>query len=233
VRRQAGEAGDLAAVELAEFGEAGDQHGGDDGTDARDGAQAAALLGELGVGGEEGLDLGLDGGEVARQHLEQASDLVRDPALCGLARTVLLAADHGHQVVAAGDQGREPSAVGVKDRGGRELQRPAHGRQHLGIDPVGLGQPAAGTSELAGLARVHPGVRHTGPGQCLRQRPLVAAGGLEDHQRAARSSRKAGQRRAGRGDPFAPSGGEMKDVDPVLGDIDADEVLWQGHGACP
>jgi transposase len=26
---------------------------------------------------------------------------------------------------------------------------------------------------------------------------------------------------------------DPKHVDPVLGDIDADEVLWQGHGACP
>jgi len=28
-------------------------------------------------------------------------------------------------------------------------------------------------------------------------------------------------------------GGEVMDVDPILGDIDAEEVLWHCHGACP
>jgi len=34
-------------------------------------------------------------------------------------------------------------------------------------------------------------------------------------------------------DAFMFRRGKMKDVDPDLGNIDADKVLWQGHWACP
>ena len=54
--------------------------------------------------------------------------------------------------------------------------------QDLGVDPVGLGQPAGGLGEVAGLAGVDRGDRDAGDLQGGDQGQLQAAGGLDDDQ---------------------------------------------------
>jgi hypothetical protein len=54
---------------------------------------------------------------------------------------------------------------------------------HRRVQPVGLGQPARGTSEGPHLARVDDRDRQAGRGQGRREADLHAAGGLEHHQR--------------------------------------------------
>ena len=170
---------------------------------------------------------------MALQHLEKLRDFTCDPGIAGGPRAVLLGPDQRHEIVAAGHEVGQPGAVGVGGRGGRKFQRPAHPGQHLGIDAVGLGQPARRTRILPRLPGVDAGAVDLCVSQGFGQRALVAARGFDDDKGAFRRAGKAGKRLFRHENPFVLPGREGIGVDPAFGDIDADDVLWQGHGACP
>jgi hypothetical protein len=98
--------------------------------------------------------------------------------------------------------------------------------QDLGVDAVGLGQPAGRLGEVTGLAGVDGSGRYAGGLQCGHQGQLQAAGGLDDDQgrgEGLESGDQGGD--AGRVVGVAghlmtgPGGG----IEVGLGDIDADE----------
>ena len=94
-------------------------------------------------------------------------------------------------------------------RGSGRTPRPKATRT-VGVDAVGLGQPAGGLGEVAGLAGVDHGGRQAGDGQGRRGQ-LQAAGGLEDDQargRVAGVGRPGRRCRPGRwrGGPSWPPG---------------------------
>ena len=106
--------------------------------------------------------------------------------------------------------------------------------QGLGVDPIGLGQPAGGLGEVAGLARVDRRDRDLGDLQGGDQGQLEPAGGLDDDQgrgQGLESGDQGGD--AGRvvgiaGHSFGA--GPDGRVEIGLGDIDADECGLGIHG---
>ena len=117
---------------------------------------------------------------------------------------------HGDQLASAGGQGGELGArrIGRDPRLGPH--RGCERGDHLGIDPIGLGQPAGRAREVADLARIDHGDPMPQLGQQRRDLVLQAAGGLEHDQRlVANITEPAGQRPqpvpgGGDGEPGAP-----------------------------
>lgn len=106
-----------------------------------------------------------------------------------------------------------------------QFQSRPHPRQQGSIDAVGPGKSAGGAGELAGMARIDPGEGYPGFAQGINQRRLLAAGGFENHL-AAGAVRGEGGERLGLGrQVIVTPGSGVENVDPVLGDIDADEGL--------
>jgi hypothetical protein len=96
----------------------------------------------------------------------------------------------------------------------------------LGIQAVGLGQPAHRPREAADLARVDHRDRQAGRGQGRREADLHAAGGLEHDERWLKRDQTLDQRRyllLAIVDREARAGRAQVYIEPVLGDIDADE----------
>ena len=156
-----------------------------------------------------------------------------DPRIARLLHPVCLAPEHIAQVIAPRHQIGQPNPCRVARRRRPEFQRPAHLGQHLRIHPVGLGQPSGGAGKLARLARIDPSEGGARFAQRLHERALITTGGFQHHQRAARLCRKALQRPSLAGNPTAPSVRKDVNVDPVLGDVDADDVLCHDKRACP
>jgi hypothetical protein len=102
------------------------------------------------------------------------------------AEAVRLGDAHGHELAAARHQGLEGQARGVLEwtHGRSDGLREAGDR--LGIDTVGLGQPAGGAGEVAHLARVDHRDRQPGGGELGGEAGLQAARGLEHDQRRAK-----------------------------------------------
>ena len=67
------------------------------------------------------------------------------------------------------------------------------------------------------------------PGQRLGQRSLVTARGFQHNETAFRALGKPRKGLFCHGNPLRFSGGEVKYVNPVFGNIDADDILWQSH----
>jgi hypothetical protein len=111
--------------------------------------------------------------------------------------------------------------------------------EHARVDAVRLGEPAEGTGEVAHLAGVDDRDGHARGGERRHDWGLVAAGGLEHHERGAAADRRergepgGGARvAAGRGVVRGrrTAGGAGGEVDVRLGDVDA-EVQRIGHVA--
>jgi hypothetical protein len=139
--------------------------------------------------------------------------------------------------VALGDQHPEqpapPRQEGAEVAGGLVRQGP-RGRSHrlreagdrLGVEAVGLRQPPGGAREGAHLAGIDDRDRQAGRGQGRREADLQPAGGLEHDERRSRGGQALGEPRHALVvvvDGEALAGGTRVDVEPVLGDVDADE----------
>ncbi len=144
-------------------------------------------------------------------------------------QTVPLCPDHRHQIVAPRHQFGQFHPFGRGGRGRLQLQRPAHPRQHFSIDPVGFGQLAGRAGIFPGVARVDAGKVGFEPGQRLGQRSLVTARGFQHNETAFRALGKPRKGLFCHGNPLRLRGGEVKYVNPVFGNIDADDILWQSH----
>ena len=102
----------------------------------------------------------------------------------------------------------------------------------LGIQAVGLGQSAHRPREAADLARVDHRHRQGSRGQGRGEADLQAAGGLEHDQRRLKGEQALDQRRyllLAVVDREALAGGAQVHLEPVLGDVDADEDRYLVH----
>ena len=119
-----------------------------------------------------------------RQFLLQPGDVgldARTHCRNGRTQTVLLAHQHGHYLVASGGQGDELLGIRVPQRAHRRTDRLGEMRQHLGIQGIGLGQPAGGSGKIAHLARID---HHHGQGRCRKRGHhghLQPSGGFQHH----------------------------------------------------
>jgi hypothetical protein len=143
----------------------------------------------------------------------------------------------GVAAVALGHQHPEQLAAPCHQRAqvpGRLVRQGAHRRpdrlgeagDRPGVQAVGLGQPAHGAGEGTDLARVD----HRDRQACCRQgrgeADLQAAGGLEHDERRGKRDQTLDQRRylpLIMVDREALPGGAQVDIEPALGDVDADE----------
>jgi hypothetical protein len=139
---------------------------------------------------------------------------------------VALGHQHLEQLPATRHQRRQAAGglVGQRPRGGSD--RLGEMRDRLGVQAVGLGQAPHRAGEGAHLARVDDRDRQAGRGQGRRQPDLQAAGGLEHDQRRREGGQALDQRRHAPlvvVDGEALAGRAQVDLEPVLGDVDADE----------
>ena len=214
-------------------GQARHQSGGEHRADAGHAFEACGAIGEVGLVLEMRRDLDLEARELAAQHAQDRVNLLAQEPIAGLAEALLLGLPHGDERVAPGDEFGQAGRGRIGWRGRARRQRPAELREDGGIGLVGLGEPAARPRELAGLARIDPRIGRAGGGQRPGERPLVAARGFEDDQRIARTGGEPPKLPRVGADAPGLAGREPVAVDPVLRDVDADHVLWQGHGAYP
>ena len=145
----------------------------------------------------------------------------------GLSLAVGLGCDHKIDVAPSRDEiGQRPDLrIGGICLG---LRPDALGKQgnQFGIEPIGLGESAYGTSKGPDLARVHDCQPQADPGQRRRDRDLETTGGLQDDELRGQTDEPRRQffqsicvaRQAER----LPARPQM-DVQMVLGNVDADE----------
>jgi hypothetical protein len=233
MRREAGEAGDLAAVERSKFRQAGQHRRPECRADAGHRTEALAGLCQGFTAGNQSLDLALDLLQVILQHLQKASDFCADPFVLRLLGAVLLGPDHGHKIAPAGDQIGQTDTVRFGWRGRSEVQRPAHLRQNLRIQLVRFGQLSGGAGKVTGLTRIDTGIGYSSLIKRLGQRTGISPGGFEHHESPRRHLGKARKRLLCRHNPRVLARGQGVNVDPIFGNIDADEIMWHSHGACP
>jgi hypothetical protein len=122
---------------------------------------------------------------------------------------------------------------------GRRVRQGAHRRPHgfgeagdrRGVQAVGLGQPTHGAGEGADLARVDDRDRQAGRGQGRGEADLHPAGGLEHDECRRERTQALDQRRHApvvMVEGGALAGRAQVDVEPVLGNVDADEHRRSG-----
>jgi hypothetical protein len=130
------------------------------------------------------------------------------------------------------DQRGQFLGLGVLPGPGGRLDRLAEAGQHLGIQGVGLGQPAQRLGKIAGLARVDHRRRPTGGDQRRNHRHLQVAGGFQDDQTRCPRVPPLGQGvQAGllAVDPQTFCGGPRRHIHMRLGDIAPDPARgWVG-----
>ena len=220
------EAGDLAPIEGAELGQLGEERAGRGLADARD-------RGEQVLGGAPGgaaahgvVEIGLDLAQLLLQPGQVGVEPPDEPRVAELAAALALAADHLDQLAAAGDQLAERARRRVGHRPWFGPDRFGEAGDGLGIEPIGLGEPAGGAGEVPDLAGIDHGQRQLCGAERGGHRHLEAAGRFEHHQ-LWRDRRQALDQSGETGtipaDREGLAGWPQMHIEPVLGDVDPDE----------
>ena len=140
-------------------GKTGNEPGGENRADAGHALQTGGPVCQWRVAVEMRRDLGLEACDPAAKHAQVRGDLFAEKRVSRLTEALRLGLAHADEVVAPGGQLGEAALGRVSRRRRPRRQRAAEFGQHLGIDPVGLGEPPARARELAGLAGVDPRIR--------------------------------------------------------------------------
>ena len=104
-------------------------------------------------------------GELRLGHLEDGGDGAGDARRAGLASAAAFQADHLDALAAAGDEFGQRLCLGIDDGAGLGADALGEEGDRLGIQPIGLGEPAGGAGEAADLAGVDHGERQAGAGK--------------------------------------------------------------------
>ena len=199
VRGQPGQGRQPAAVGRAQLGQGRQQRPADHRADPRDAPQQLVLLPPRRAGPHR-----LDRAGGRRRPASASSQArcrsipARTAASAAGGQAVGLHHPHLDQLAAPRQQGVERPLLGRRGRPGLGADRLGEVGQGLGVDPVGLGQPAGRLGEVAGLAGVDGGGRDAGDLQGGQGRGLVPAGGLQDDQGRGQRPRAARPARRGR-----------------------------------
>ena len=136
---EAGEGGDLTAVELAEFGHVGEQGAGDDRADARHGGEQFGLVAPCGRATDVFADLAVDLREFALQGLQQAGDAAQQAWLGHAFLALPFGHHHGDDLPPAGDEIGQALGRGIRQRAQRRLGHGGEAGDQECVDGVGLG----------------------------------------------------------------------------------------------
>jgi hypothetical protein len=152
---------------------------------------------------------------------------------------VLLHAQHGGELVAAGAQGPECLLLlALRPVEGKTGGKAVAGDQS-GIDLVGLGPPAIEAGEQAGAAAMGAMERKAQGGGLIEDVAFVAAGRFAHDQQRTEvfcevagllAPEQAAQRRLAVGETLLPVGRQDMDHQLGLGDLEGDDVVEAGGG---
>jgi len=233
-RGEAGQGGDFVFGQRPQFRQGGEQGRGGEGADALDcdepgdlGAQGRGAFHDFGDAGQELFNLAI---EMAQMEPQGGQGF----GVGGLLEAVFFPGAVLDQLGAAGDEIVEQRHLRLGLRGGRGLHRAAVIGQKKSVDPVGLGQLAAGAGEVTRqpwVDHAHPHARLVQRGD---QRLVVRPGGFADdvdRRRAAAQDLHQGSMTGGViGD--GGGNGEMgtTQIDGKLGDIGTEVDRRGEHG---
>ena len=225
-RRDPDQRRDLATGEPAEFGQLGEQGPGGGRADPGDGAQQVLPRAPGRAVPDLPVDVAVEGRDLALKGLDHRKDTLPHALGARRAEAVRLGHAYGHELAAARHQGLEGQAGSVFEWTCGWPHRLGEAGDRRGVEAVGLGQLAGGTGEVPHLARVDDRHRQTGRGEFGGDTGLQTTRGLQADQRRAEPGQALDQGRKGAvvvGNDPVLAGGADEDVEPVLGDVDADE----------
>jgi hypothetical protein len=224
---EAGQGGDLVAIDPAEFGQFGDQGAGDDIANAGHALQQFLFGAPEGAGFDQRVNRLVNTRPLGFETLKHGLERALRNAVPSFCDPLLFGIDHDHQLAPPRHQFGEPhrEIIGQRPYGLGEVG------DHRSVDRVRLGQPANGAGEPAHLARVDNGDWQPGFNQRSGDHAFIAATGLEHHQTGrqrlqsrdqcaqAFRIRSAAERSAIRPDMH---------IDPRLRYVDADKAIDLG-----
>jgi hypothetical protein len=163
---------------------------------------------------------------------DQASDVGARVGIGRLLQAGLLLLAHLHELAAARRLRLDGATRRRQRLGRRRTEAGAQLAEHPRVHPVGLADHPHRPGEVARLTRVHAAEARPGRLERLAQDAIVSAARLEDDPCAlAGTGLGQGARRGGAVVDPARAAAGMTDVEPVLGDVDADEDLLR-HDPC-
>ena len=215
---------DLLAVEPAQLGQFGHERDGRHGADAGGRLQDAGAALQVVVACDQVRQLRLHLANELVQLLDHAADAPQHELGRGGLQTALFGGPQFDQLAAVRRQLLEPVLLFGDFLRRTRLDVLTEQGDRLGVDPIGLGQPAEPAGEVADLPRVGHGRPVSGRNQRGDDGPLITPGGLDDHQALARRRQRlkhllhAGAV-VGRGEP--PAVRQHAHVQRVLGHVDS------------
>ena len=220
------EGSDPAPIEMAKLGQVGDQGTGRGPADAGNGGEQVFGGPPGGRAADGVVEVGLDPAELLLQPDDMGLDAAGQLGVAELAAALALAADHLDQLPAPGDELAELPCGRVRQQPRLRPDRLGEAGDGLGIEAVGLGEPAGRTGEVADLARVDDGQRQPRRGQSGGDGGLEAARRLQHDQAWCGLRQALDERREPRpvaAERKALALGPQMHVEPILGHIDASE----------
>ena len=213
----------------------GDEDGGGDGTDAGGRAQQRNLAGEGGFAAHRLDDRPVEGVDTPIEQCQMLVEIGGDEGvgLFGAPGALLFA--HGDELIATPRQRGETGARRLDGRLDPHGQAPAQLGQHHRIDRVGLGAPAGGAGEVAGLLGIDPGMGDAPRGQRLAKDRIVATGRLHHDEagRAGQSIDPRPHRLGGVGDAARRAFSAVVEIEMMFRDVASDNERVYCHRACP
>ena len=180
-RREAGQSGDLFAIEFSELGQLSEQGMASDWTDTGDTEEQIFVL----FPDRAMLDASVKVFVGALQFLFQPAKVSVDAfshSLGGRSQPVSLGPDHLDDLSSASGERSELQGHRVRQGTQRRAHRFSEASQHIGIDTVGLGQLSGGFSEVPDLARVDNDDRQLGTSQSMGHWAFQPTCGLQHDQ---------------------------------------------------
>jgi hypothetical protein len=176
------QSGNLVAAQSAQFRKVGQEGDGHHPADAGDATQQVVLFSPEGALPQGAFQVIIQ----ISQLLLQPADMVLNSLAHGFRSSgpppILLRSKHLDHLVAPGQEGGQFLGLNIRQRIWRGSHRLRKVGQGLGIQPVGLGQPASSPGEVSNLAGIDHGQGQTSSSQCSSQRHLEPARGLQYHQ---------------------------------------------------
>ena len=177
---QSGQGSDLASVQLTQLGQVSHQ------LEGRNPSDSANLL-EGPDGSAEWLGLSEEEADLLDQFvvqllegLEVGLDVFANEVRSGLVLATTLPMDLLQELISTLNQFDQLSVFWGERFLGSGMEGRSVGGEDLGIDPIGFGISALGTSEVADLTRIDAGERDLGLVEGKHQGQFIPSGGLKD-----------------------------------------------------
>lgn len=232
---QAGQGGDLVAVEPAQFGQVREEHGAGLGPDAGDALQEAVFVLEVFVGLDMVADEVVEFADLVIESFDHFADALTDLGMMDHLRTIDFLGMQIGELFSSGDQLGEGFGWGVFRRPGYRVNHFAKAGQEVGVDGIGFGNRTEALGEFADLSGIGDNDVVSGLHEFGGEGFFVAAGGLHDDLcdgEALEGVEEVAAALLGMEPGAVQMGRAGSDLKRVLGDVYADEKGLR-HGTHP